>query len=55
VSGLLENMRFATSQGTTVVELGFRNSQEGLTVSAKIKDVIPDVPAPESPAEATQL
>jgi hypothetical protein len=55
VAGLLENLRFPGSDGITVVELGFRNSQEGLTVSAKIKDVIPEPPSPVQPAGAAQL
>jgi serine/threonine protein kinase len=46
-AGLLENLRFPGGDGITVVELGFRNSQNGLTVSTKIKDVLPDSPAPE--------
>jgi eukaryotic-like serine/threonine-protein kinase len=55
VAGLLENLRFPGSEGITVVELGFRNSQEGLTVTAKVKDVIPEPPNPGQPAGAAQL
>jgi eukaryotic-like serine/threonine-protein kinase len=55
VAGLLENLRFPGSDGITVVDLGFRNSQDGLTVSARVKDVIPEPPAPGQPAGAAQL
>ncbi len=41
-AGLLENIRFPSSDATTIVNLGFRNTDSGLRISAKVKEVRAD-------------